>query len=414
MDSARYVIVGAGVAGTAAATAIRQHDDEGSVLLIGQEAHPLYSRPSLAGYMRDEHSKESLFLRDITYYRHHHIETMLGCKVAELNSSQKTISLDGGSTIAYEKLLIATGSRPRSIKLPGSDLRGIYSLRTIEDAELLKQRVIKAKHVLVVGGGFITLEMIQFLAKAGVATTVLIRGDYYWQNVLDRDSGLLIDRLISQSPNITVLYQTRVEAFAGEEMVEAAVLSNGRRLKTDLVLANIGNDYNTEWLEGSGLTIERGVVVNQYLQTDEPDIFAAGDIANFYDPLLGIYHQVGNWNNASMHGQVAGQNMTGHLAEITAVTSYSINFMGKDISFIGQTSVRPAITAIPRGSHRSGSYGRLLMKNNRLIGATLINRFQEREPISRLISSQLPVNEFLADLTDESIPLAKLVDQIGA
>src|SRR5690606_15577960 len=160
----------------------------------------------------------------------------------------------------------------------------------------------------------------------------------------------------------------------GDKEVEAVILSNGKKIKTDMILANIGIDFNTDWLKNSELEIEKGVITNQNLQTNIDNIYAAGDVALFFNPLINIYHQQGNWNNSTLRGQVAGQNMTGHKAEIAAVTSYSINFMGADISFLGQTSLRTAIPAIPRGAARNDAYGTILIHNSRVVGATLINK----------------------------------------
>jgi NAD(P)H-nitrite reductase large subunit len=199
----------------------------------------------------------------------------------------------------------------------------------------------------------------------------------------------------------------------GHAKVEAVVLSNGKKLKTDAVLVNIGISFNVEWLGGSGITLENGVVVNQYLETDVPDVYAAGDLALFYDPLIELYHQQGNWSNATLQGQIAGQNMTGHKAEFAAVTSYSVHLMKTDISFIGQTSLRSSLTAVPRGSARTGAYGRILLRSGQVVGATLINRFVDRDPIQRLISSQIKVDRYIAALADESISLKDVANALG-
>ena len=413
MESAKYVIVGGGAAGTTAAATIRQHDPDGRIVLISQEPHPLYSRTSLVPYMRHEVSRENLFLRNESYYKKQSID-WLTQRAVGLDGDQNLVTLDDGTGISFDKLLIASGSRPKAWSIPGSTLDGIYSLRTIDDADHILKQLKSAKHVTIVGGGFITLELIQLLTQLGIATQVIIRGPYYWSNVLDEESGKLLQQLMDAAPNITIHYNSRVDAVVGEKKVESVILSNGRQHKADVILAHIGIDFNTDWLDNSGIEIEKGVVVNQYLQTNIENIYAAGDIALFYDPLIGIYHQQGNWNNATFHGQVAGQNMTGHQTEIAAVTSYSINFMGKDISFLGQTSLRTSITAVPRGSARHGAYGRILVGNGQVIGATLINRFGERSAISRLISAQVDVSKYLADLADESVPLNHLAKRLGA
>lgn len=414
MEIAKYVIAGAGVAGTTAAATIRQHDEEGRIILLGNEPHPLYSRTSLVPYMRKEVSKENLYLRNLQYYKKNHIDFWSEAEAVSLDPSQNLIRLSDEREISYEKFLIATGSQPKQWKITGSTLKNVHALRTVDDADNLIQKLRKSKHIVIVGGGFITLELIQLVAKLGIATNVIVRGPFYWSNVLDEESGKLIQKLIDSAPNITVHYNSQIEELVGDSHVEAAILSNGRRYQADLVLANIGIEFNTNWLQEAGLDIEKGVVVNQYLETNKDNIYAAGDIALFYDPLIQLYHQQGNWNNATLHGQIAGQNMTGHKAEVAAVTTYSINFMGIDISFLGQTSLRTSITAVPRGSARHGSYGRILVNRSQVVGATLINRFGERSAISRLISAKTPITNHLADLADETMPLNLLADKLGA
>lgn len=413
MESINYLIIGGGVAGMTAAQTIRQHDEQGRIVVVNRESEYLYSRPSLAAFLKGECRLDDLYLRSQEFLAKNRIEVQLGTAAVEWQGIDRIIKTSNGQSLAYEKLLFAVGGQPKAWKVAGSSLNGVHSLRTIADAKRLAGNLKKARHVVVVGSGFVSLELIQLLSKVGVATTIVVRGDHYWQQSLDAEGGLLLDSFLKKVPNASVLYNTRVDAVAGDDKVSSVILSNGRKLATDLVLVNTGLEYETDWLNEK-LTIERGIVVNEYLETGVDGVYAAGDIAVFYDPIAGLYHQLGNWNNATLQGQIAGQNMTGHRHPMSAVTSYSINFLGRNISFIGQTSLRPSITGVPRGSARSGSYGKILIKNNRVIGASLINRFHEREPISRLISSQMHIGQHISELADESVPLAELVKKLGA
>jgi NAD(P)H-nitrite reductase large subunit len=207
-----------------------------------------------------------------------------------------------------------------------------------------------------------------------------------------------------------------VEVVEGERAVEAVVLSNGHKLPADLILLAIGTDPATDWLTTSGLPTQGGIPTDQYLQTEIDSIWAAGDVALFDDTLLGAVHRLGNWDNASAQGQIAGENMA--LATPKAfelLSAYSISFFGTNISFVGDVHHHAKMTAVPRGSARSGAYGRLLLHHDRLVGATLINRFAERGAIDKIIRSQRTLRQQdILDLTDETVPLRQVATRLAA
>lgn len=413
MQSAKYVIIGGGAAGTTAATTIRQHDPQGSIILIEKDSHYLYSRLALAGYIKHKNSYDSLFLKDSRYFEEQDINVLLNATATGLDTTHNIVTLNDGQRIGYQKLLIATGSSPRRWSIPGADREGVLPLRTIEHASEIKERLSQSKHVTIVGGGFVTLELIQAVADLGIAATVIVRTPHYWASTLDHESGLLIQAILQQgSGYLNVLYSTTVEHILGHKQVEGVILSNGKHLKTDLILANVGVDFDTDWLKHSGLLLEGGIITNQYMQTELADVYAAGDITLFYDSLAGLHHHQGNWTNATQQGQIAGLNMTGNRQPLEAVSGYSINLFGKNISFIGQAKAHPNMTVIPRGSAKSGAYGRILIHQKRIVGATLINRIYDKTPLTRLIASQAPVDRYLTELADETFDLRQLADHL--
>ncbi len=409
-----YVIIGGGVAGTTAASTIRRMDADGTITVVSSEAEPLYSRLSLSAFTRGQTTKEQIYLRQPEFYRQKDISLKLDTVATAVDTADQIVTLADGQKLGYEKLLLAGGSWPRAWAVPGAELKGVLPLRTLSHAEQIAKRLPKVKHALVIGGSFISLEQIQTLSQLGIATTVVLRDPYVWASVLDEESGQLIAAILEQAASVRILYRTEVEVLEGATHVEAALLSNGQRLLTDLVLVNIGVDPMIAWLEGSGIALDGGVVTDEFLQTSAKNVWAAGDIALFNDKLLGAHHRLGNWSNAAAQGETAGLNMTqSKPTAFEAVSTYSISLFGKNISFVGDFHMHARMTAIPRGSARSGAYGRMMMRNNVVVGATLINRFADRQPIEELIKAQIPLNRRdVVDLTDESVPLDRTVRRL--
>lgn len=414
METAKYVIVGGGAAGFTAATTIRKLDGDSRIVLIAEEEHALYTRKSLPSFVEGHSSKDQLFLRTATHYQSQHIEIWAPLRATGLDVDDKVLTLSDGRRITYQKLLLAGGSKPRHWHVPGSHLDGVLPMRTLEQAETIAKRIAKAKHIVLIGGGFITLGHIQALAAAGVATTVVIREPYYWSGVLDEESGLLLQSFIDKAENVRVLYQTAVEHVEGDGRVEGVLLSNGKRLPTDLLLTNIGVDPDIAWLQHTPLRQNGGIEVDAFLRTSYDSIWAAGDIALFDDTLLGARHRLGNWDNAVGHGEVAGHNMVSDQPKpFESLTTYSTSFFGTNISFVGDFHHHARMTVIPRGSARSGHYARLLLHDGRLVGATLINLFAERQPIEQLIRHRVAITkQTMLDLTDETVSLRDIVKRL--
>jgi 3-phenylpropionate/trans-cinnamate dioxygenase ferredoxin reductase subunit len=408
------LIVGGGIAGTTAAASIRRTDDRGRIVVLTAEPYRLYTRMALPSLSRGQTSDEQIILRDDWYNSSRKIELWTGSEARFLDAELSILTLADGRRIHYDKLLLAGGSHARRWNIPGADLANVVTLRSLDDARAIRQLLPRVKHALVVGGGFIALDQLQTMATAGVATTAVMRGPHFWSNVLDEESASLLHAKIDGVGHIHMRYGTQVEYLGGDNRVEYAVLSNGRRIETDLVLAALGTEPCTEWLESSGVELFGGVVTDACLKTNVDNIWAAGDIALFHDTVLGSRHRLGNWHNAAAQGEIAGHNMTSDEPKpFEAITSYFESVLQTDICFVGDVYRQSGIDIIPRGSARSGAYGRILVRGGRAIGATLINRFAERGPVERLIRSQRRLSrQDILDLTDESVPLSVLENRL--
>ena len=340
MDHAPYVIIGGGLAGVAAADTIRRRDKTGRLMMICAEPHPPYDRVPLSkGYLLGDITRDQIFLRRANFYERNKVELVLGQAATALDLTTRQITLADGRQIGFEKLLLATGGRPRRLPIPGADLGGIYYLRDLEDSDAIRAALQGARRAVVIGGGFIGCEVATGLAQLGLATTVVELTPGVLSLVLDAETSGFIESFLRQQ-GVTVLTNTAAAHFVGEQgRVRAVVTNTGETLEADLVTVGVGIAPNTELATAAGLTVDNGVVVNEYLEA-APGIYAAGDIARYYSPPLGRHVRVEHYDVALQHGRVAAANMTGEQRSYTELP-YFFSYMGAlHIDVVGDMSRR--------------------------------------------------------------------------
>jgi len=340
MDYVPYVIIGGGLAGVAAADAIRRRDKTGQLMLICAEPHPPYDRVPLSkGYLLGETERDQVFLRPARFYERNQVELVLGQAATALDLSARHITLADGRQIGFEKLLLATGGRPRRLPIPGADLDGIYYLRNLEDSDAIRSALQGARRAVVIGGGFIGCEVATGLAQLGLATTVVELTPGVLSLVLDTETSSFIESFLRQQ-GVTVLTNTAATHFVGEQgRVKAVVTNTGEEIAADLVTVGVGIAPNTELAAAAGLTVDNGVVVNEYLEA-APNVYAAGDMARYYSPLLERHLRVEHYDVALQHGRVAAANMTGEQRAYTELP-YFFSHMGElHIDVVGDMSRR--------------------------------------------------------------------------
>ena len=340
MEHVPYVIIGGGLAGVAAADTIRRRDRAARIMLICAEPHPPYDRVPLSkGYLLGETERDQVFLRPERHYERNKVELVLGQAVTALDLTTRQVTLADGRQIGFEKLLLATGGRPRRLPIPGADLAGIYYLRNLEDSDAIRAALQGARRAVVIGGGFIGCEVATGLAQLGLDTTVVELTPGVLSLVLDAETSGFIESFLRQQ-GITVLTNTAAAHFVGEQgRVRAVVTNTGMTLEADLVTVGVGIAPNTELAAAAGLPVDNGVLVNEYLEA-APGIYAAGDIARYYSPPLGRQLRVEHYDVALQHGRVAGANMTGGQNSYTELP-YFFSHMGPlHIDVIGDMSRR--------------------------------------------------------------------------
>lgn len=304
----RYVIIGGGIAGTNAAFSIRKHDPEGGILIIGEEPLPVYSRVNLGSVVSGKQTPDQLILKQEDQYDQAYIDRSFNTRVTHIDHTHRLLETTNQDYVGYEKLLIATGGSARSLPAPGADLPGVFTFQNLAEAARSAQYIANKETVLVVGGGFIGIEFVELLSNLGKNVILVVRESWYWANTVSQEGGEHFhDYLQSRA---TVLYQTEVKEFHGEHQVESVTLTNGETYNIGAAYIGIGITLNQDFIPDNLLHINQGILTNEYLQTSARDIYAAGDVAEYFDIRHNIYAPTGSWVIASTQGNLAGHNMT--------------------------------------------------------------------------------------------------------
>lgn len=386
----RYVIVGAGIAGTTAAEQIRKIDQAADIVLIGSEQLPVYSRVLLPHYVKGKVEREKVFLKKGYWYEEHAIEFMMGVHATKIDTVNQFVETSEGREIPYDKLLITTGGE---VNLIPEDKRGVSYFYTLSDADnlldLIQQTLQKPeseRHGLVYGGGFLALEYVNAFAEYGIHTTLLMRSKGFWSRFLSEDCS---DILIAHAKQKGIDVLTGVERFSlqGADDLEGILLADGRELPADILGIGIGIHTDYSLFEDAGIETRGGVLADQFLQTNVPNVYAAGDIAEYQDPIVGRQLSYGNWMNAQMQGRAVAKTMTGEATEFNLVSSYATNLLGLEIVFVGDANLKHADKVVQL--HRTdGEAIDVYERDGRTVGAVLIGNVKERMAITQAIKEQ--------------------------
>jgi 3-phenylpropionate/trans-cinnamate dioxygenase ferredoxin reductase component len=334
-----YVIVGAGLAGASAAKAIRERDTEGTILIIGCEQHYPYHRPPLSKSLwKGSKEVKDAFVESPSFYEENGIRLRLATMVTGVDTVGNLVVDDSGHSVGFGKLLLATGGVPRILPVPGGDDEAIVYYRYLDEYMRLKERVKAGASAVVIGGGFIGSEMAAAFAMNDARTTLLFPEPYICARIFPEALGKSIQRTYADR-GVEVLPGDAVEAIErrGERFI--TLTRAGRRLESDLVVGGIGIDPELHLARSAGLAVDNGVVVNQYLQTSNPDIYAAGDNALFPYPVLGR-RRIEHWDNACSQGAHAGANMAGANQPFTYLPYFYSDLFDWGYEAVGNTDAR--------------------------------------------------------------------------
>lgn len=409
MENIDYLIVGGGIAGTAGAETIRRRDKQGSIAIVSDEPYRLYSRILLSkpNFFLEKTPFEQIWLKKESWYEENDIKLIAGKKAVKLEPKSKSVFLQGGVELSYKKLLLAIGCCCRRLNIPGIEKSGALFLRDLDDAKAIIRQVKKTKQAVVIGGGFIGFEMADMLKLADIDVTLVIREKYFWESLLDEPSGKMIEKALKKG-GVRIIRNSEAGEIRGEDSVQSVLLKDGTDIPCQMVVLGIGVFCPHGWLREAGIEVNRGIIANEYLETNLPDAWTAGDASEYQDVILEERVQLGNWVNAQQQGKAAGLNMTGEKQPFRMVSFYTTQGFGITVGFVGNVYPDSGKKIIKRGSPRLNSYGRLIAKDGELVGATLINRTQEIGPISKIIERDVDISG-IKEISDPKFNLSDIL-----
>ena len=404
-----HVMIGSGVAGIAAIEAIRSVDQTGNIVMIGDDPHGFYSRPGLAYYLTGELHDQALFPRSAADFQKLNFRWIKG-KVTRISRAQHQVELKNESRIPYDRLLIAVGAHAMKLEVPGAELEGVLKLDHMEDAKRILKLARRGKTAVVVGGGITALELAEGLGSRGVRVHYLLRGDRYWSNVLDEQESRILEHRLKEEGVRLHHHAELVEVVGQNGKVSGVRLSNGQALTCDLVTCAIGIRPRLELAKQAGLAVDRGILVNEYLQTNDPNIFAAGDVAQVYDPRSGRSVLDSLWTPARQQGYAAGLNMAGRLFAYAKAVPFNVTRLaGLTTTIIGTVGRGrdDDLAGIARGDSETwrqlpdsmvAQTGfevnrlRLMVGEKTLLGAIVMGDQQLSFPLEKIISENVDIS----------------------
>lgn len=406
-----YLIIGGGVAGVTAATEIRNNRPDATIAILSQEPVCFYSRVLLTNYLEGTVKKEKLILRNEQWFCDEKINLILSDAAKSLDPVEHKVITASGREIIYKKLIIASGVSPRVLPVPGGDLPGVFNLWNLADAEHISAEIKKLKKlarekqvVAVIGGGFICQSLVKIFTANDFETHLLMRGKYYWSKFIGEQAGGLITNKFNEKGIKTHLEMRTQEIVREKDGMLIIKTESGEEIKAGMIIVGVGTLPNTDWLEGSGIELDNGIKVNEYLETNLSDVYAAGDVVNFYDVILEDFHRKGNWVNASRQGEICAANMCGEKKEFNEITSFTVNIFSLNFTFLGEYNRTMADEVVVRDE--GDKIREYYFKGERLIGATLLNAPMDRPLIEIAIKDKIKLSKSeQLSLSEDNIPL---------
>jgi NAD(P)H-nitrite reductase len=422
----RYVIIGAGIAGFAAAETLRTLDPIAEILLVSDDPYGFYSRPGLAYYLTGEIPEKQLFLFSKNGRLNLNIKHIKG-SVIHLDPIAHTIKTETSGLLTYERLLLATGASAVPLDIPGANLQGVVKLDNLEDTQHILSLVRHAKTAVVVGGGVVAVELVEGLVAQGVKVHYFLRGDWFWPNVLGEAEARMVERYLTHD-EVTIHHNTEIAEILGKRgKVKGVRTTKGIVMNCDLVAVGIGVKPRMDLAQAAGLKTERGILADEYLQTSNPDIFVAGDAAQIFDPISGHSSIDNLWYPGRKQGRIAAMNMAGQRQIYRRTVAVNVlllaGMMTTIIGAIGSKREQGQVYTT-RGSSESwqqlpgtiatengtdASHVRLMVGEQKLLGALVMGDQKISRPLRDMINAQVDITPIRMQLLKSNAQLEQSV-----
>jgi 3-phenylpropionate/trans-cinnamate dioxygenase ferredoxin reductase subunit len=415
-DERTFVIVGASLAGAKAAETLRSEGFTGRVVLVGEEVERPYERPPFSkGYLQGDQPREKAYVHEEGWYDEHGVELLLGRRATDFNADGHVLTLDGVEQLRYDKLLLATGSRVRTLDVPGADAEGVHYLRTAGNSDALRAALRPGAQVVVVGAGWIGLEVTAAAVRHGATVTVVEVDRLPLRRVLGDEVAARF-RELHEAHGVTFRFGAGVrELGSAGGRVTSVVLDDDTELPADVVVVGVGVRPATELAEAAGLAVADGVVTDAALRTSDPDVYACGDVAASHNPLLGRQIRVEHWANALNGGPAAARSMLGQPVEYARLPYFFSDQYDLGMEFSGWVSPGGYDRVVFRGDPtladgKVPEYVVFWLAGGRVLAGMNVNVWDVTQEIQTLVRAGLAGTEVDPDaLADPSVPLDKLV-----
>jgi 3-phenylpropionate/trans-cinnamate dioxygenase ferredoxin reductase component len=403
MATKTHVIVGASLAGASAAAALRKEGFDGRIVLIGEERERPYERPELSkGYLRGEAGKD-VHVHPESFYEEHGVELLTDTPVSELDVMKRQVRL-GDDRIGFDRLLLATGAAPRRLAVPGSNLDGVVTLRTIDDADRLREQAAAADRIAVIGGGWIGSEVAASLRQLGHDVTMLLPTQNPLEHILGPELGDMY-RQAHEEHGVRIVAGTTAIGFEGGTRVASVRTHDGRDIPADLVVVGIGAAPRVELAERAGLAVDNGVLVDERLETSVPGIFAAGDVANAVHPHYGRRLRIEHWDNAKRQGRAAAANMLGQAKPYDRIPYFYSDQYDIGMEYTGLASADDQV--VFRGDRERREFIAFWLRDGGVMAGMNVNVWDVAAAIERLVASGVRADA--TRLADVARPLEELL-----
>ena len=411
---ASHVIIGDGIAGASAAETVREADPDADITVVTEEGEALYNRILIKEFAKGKLPEAPVSIHDPEWYDERDIELRLDTVVTGVDTDAHEVYTHGGDTLEYDKLLIATGGTPTQLPVDNSDAEGIHHFWTFEDARAIKRSAERADDGVVVGAGLLGIDLAAICGAQGVDAHYLMRGNSWWRYALSEEGAEIIHDALEEI-GVTPVFDSGVDHFETDDEghVTAAIDPNGERFEADFAGVAIGLDFNTEFIVDTDIELDNGIVTDEYMRTNVDDVYAAGDITQFHDVILGERAQNGAWGSAKEQGSIAGQNMVadGPEAEFEWVSSYSIThfefpFLSFGHSTLGDDSVER--------KYDDGTWRRIALKEGRVIGGVLIGDLSAQSVMKKLARKGVDVSDRTELLLKQGVDVEAFEDPATA
>jgi len=416
-----YLIIGGGLAGATAAEELRKQDAKGRIVLVSNDNKLPYHRPPLSKeYLRSEieadgtYGDGGVYVQKPEWFKEQQIEVITNAEATKLDTRARTVHISNGQTLHFESLLLATGGRPRQLDLPGADLKGVHLLRTLNDADALRGLINKGTRIVVVGSGFIGMEVAASALTKGAQVTIVEPQERPWASLVSEEVANFFSQKFQQN-GADLRYSHAALAFtAGSDgkvnNVRIAPTSDKNKtedIPCDLVIAGIGIQLNTEIAQQAGLDVDKrhGIVVDEHLETQVEDIFAAGDVAAYPDPIVGLMH-FEHWDNALSSAQTVANNMIGRDLPYRHIPYFFSDQFDISVNMLGYPSNK--LQTIVRGDIKAGKFTALYIDKGVLRAALMVNDDEQMDVWRELIAEEVSVPDNGSQLADPSFDINTL------